>query len=138
MNQTARDGTRAIDLASLISGLRQQSFLPRHGRPDGFVVDLCVLLRIQHGCAGRGEDDALNTWCMSLDGVQDAGRALDGWVEEVLDWVLRVEVIGRCCMDHVVEGRVRLDCLEDDVSTWRGWGYRWTCAVLPHQMRLLP
>lgn len=71
-----------------------QDFVPRKGRPLALVVDLLVPQRVDDSRRGRGDDDALHRRRVCRDRLEDARGALDGGVEEVLDRVPYVEVVG--------------------------------------------
>lgn len=53
---------------------------------------------------GGGDDHPLDGGCVRFDGFQNARRALDGRIEEVLDGILDVEMERRGCVKDIVEG----------------------------------
>lgn len=70
-----------------------------------------MLLSIDDRCEGRGDHDTFHRWRVGLDGFQDTGCSLDSRVQEIFHRVLNIEVEGRCCVEDIVEWRVRFDSL---------------------------
>ena len=107
----------AVRLGPLRNGL-----IPRNGVPRRLIVDLGVRVRVDNRRKGRRDDDALHLGRVRLDGLEDAGGALDRWVEDILDRVLELVVEGRGGVEDIVEGGLRYHGLFVFVVSLSGFG----------------
>lgn len=88
-----------------------QGLFPSDRVPVLFTIDRRMLLGVDNGGERRSDDDPLHSRGVGLDRLQDSSRSLDGGVQEVLNGVLDIEVERRCCVEDIVEWRVRFNSL---------------------------
>ena len=88
-----------------------QGLFPSDRIPVLFTIDRRMLLGVDNGGERRSDNDPLHSRSVGLDRLQDSGRSLDGRVQEVLHGVLDIEVERRCCVEDIVEWRVRFNSL---------------------------
>jgi hypothetical protein len=81
-------------LACSVGVFRIHGLLPCHVGPGALVVDLGVVRRVEHGCRRRRNDHPSDGGCADMGRCEDVRRTLNGWVEAVLDGVIKVQLVG--------------------------------------------
>ena len=93
-----------------------QGLFPSHRVPVLFTIDRRVFVGVNNGGERRSDDNPLHSRGVGLDRLQDSSRSLDGGVQEILNRVLDIEMERGCCVEDIVEWRIRFNSLWFAVS----------------------